>query len=89
MRAYTPWPGAFTTLRGRRLKIRRAHVVAWRGPEPPGQVVALLDGQAAVVTGEGALALDEVQLAGKRAMPSQAFCCGYQDFVGSMLGETA
>jgi methionyl-tRNA formyltransferase len=39
-----------------------------------------------VVTGEGALILLEIQLAGKRAMPVEVFCRGQRAFVGSTLG---
>jgi methionyl-tRNA formyltransferase len=85
VRAFTPWPGAFTSWRGRRLKVLRAVVLStWRGNAPPGTVVALADG-AAVATGEGALRLEEVQLAGKRSMDIKAFLCGQRDCVGSQL----
>jgi methionyl-tRNA formyltransferase len=86
VRAVTPWPGAFTTWRGQRLKVLRvAPLPAWRGDAPPGTVVALADA-VAVATGEGALRLEEVQLAGKRRMDISAFLCGQQDCVGSRLG---
>ena len=85
-RAFTPRPGAFTTWRGRRLKVLQATPLPdWRGDAPPGTVVALADG-AAVATGEGALLLGEVQLAGKRRMDMSAFLRGQQEFVGSRLG---
>ncbi len=86
VRAFAPWPGAFTTWRGKQLKVLRATPMpGWRGDAPPGTVVALADG-AAVATGEGALRLDEVQLAGKRTMDVVAFLCGQPDCVGSRLG---
>ena len=86
VRAFTPWPGAFTTWRGQRLKVLRAMPLPdWHGVAPPGTVFALADGLA-VATGEGALRLEEVQLAGKRRMDSSAFLCGQRDCVGSRLG---
>jgi methionyl-tRNA formyltransferase len=86
VRAFNPWPGAFTTLRGRRLKVLRAvPLPGWRGDAPPGTVAALADG-VAVATGEGALRLEEVQLAGKRSMDITAFLHGQRDCVGSCLG---
>ena len=39
-----------------------------------------------VVTGTGGLLLDEVQLAGKRAMPAEEFARGRPEFAGSVLG---
>jgi len=88
VRAFNPWPGAFTTLRGQRLKVlQTVPLLEWRGDAPPGTVIALADG-AAVVTGKGALRLDGVQLAGKRPMDITAFLCGQRDCVGVCLGIT-
>jgi len=90
VRAYTPWPGTHTIFGEQSLKILRARALCdWQGAEPPGRVLALGDKQIAVVTGQGALALQEIQLAGKRAMSPDAFCRGYGDFVGSTLGAPA
>ncbi len=87
VRAFTLRLGAFTTWRGQRLKVLRAvPLPAWQGEATPGTVVALVDG-VAVATGEGALRLDEVQLAGKRPMDVAAFIRGKRDFVGSRLGQ--
>jgi methionyl-tRNA formyltransferase len=89
IRAFHPWPGAFTMLRGERLKLVRAvPLPGWRGDAPPGTVFAL-NGEAvvAVATGEGALRLEEVQLAGRRSMDITSFLCGQRDCIGSRLGE--
>ncbi len=86
VRAFTPWPGAFTTWRGRRLRVLRATPLpGWRGDAPPGTVIALVDG-VAVAAGGGALRLEEMQLAGKRPMDVAPFIRGQRDFVGSRLG---
>lgn len=88
VRAFNPWPGAFTTWRGKRLKVLRAAPLPdWQGDASPGTVVALDDGVVvAVATGEGALRLEEVQLAGKRPMDVAAFLCGQRECVGSQFG---
>lgn len=87
IRAVSPWPGAFTTWKGRRLKVLAAAPLPDHETEGlPGTVVAVGRG-AGVVTGQGALQLLEVQRAGKRALPIRDFLNGYQDFVGSRLGE--
>jgi len=84
-RAYQPWPGLYTDYRGRNLKLVRVRPLPdWRGTAPPGRVIAVPEG-VAVVTGEGVLLLEEVQLAGKRAIPTADFCCGQSDFVGTVL----
>ncbi|MCR4405610.1 MAG: methionyl-tRNA formyltransferase [Anaerolineae bacterium] len=85
VRAYNPWPGAYTMWQGQRLKVLRAALVEWHGAQPPGQVITLPEGTA-VTTGEGALLLFEVQLAGKRAMSIADFLRGQQEFLGSHLG---
>ncbi len=86
IRAFTPWPGTFTVWRAQRLKVLRAEPLPTRQPHPvPGTVVALDDG-AAVATGEGALRLKKVQLAGKSAMDIEVFLRGQRDFLGSRLG---
>jgi methionyl-tRNA formyltransferase len=86
VRAFTPWPGTFTTSQGRHFKILKATPLpAWRGDAPPGMIVALTDGHA-VVTGKGALRLERVQLAGKRPMDFDAFLCGQRECVGTCLG---
>jgi len=85
-RAYTPWPGIFATYKGTRLRILRARALPdWQGDDPPGTVIALPDGQIAVATALGALALEEIQLAGKKAMPAEVFSRGQRAFVGSRL----
>ena len=86
-RAYHPWPGAYTFWRGKLLKVLRAEALPqWSGEGEPGRVMALDEGLA-VVTGEGALLLGEVQLAGKRALSAEDFARGQRDFVGSVLGQ--
>jgi methionyl-tRNA formyltransferase len=87
VRAFVPWPGTYTSWRGRRLKILRAvPVPGWRGDAPPGTVIPCEAG-AAVATGEGVLRLQTVQLAGKRPMDISAFLQGQREFVGSRLAE--
>ncbi|MCP4420737.1 MAG: methionyl-tRNA formyltransferase [Chloroflexi bacterium] len=86
IRAMTPWPGAFTTWQGKMLKIKVAEVANGRLPTgKPGQVILLAEG-AAVLTADGALHLQEIQLAGKRATAVADFIRGHANFIGSKLG---
>jgi methionyl-tRNA formyltransferase len=86
VRAYNPRPGARTWWKAAQLKILRARpLLEWRGQGEPGQVVEV-DAGVAVVSGQGILLLDEVQLAGKRAMAIGDFIRGQRDFVGAQLG---
>ncbi len=83
IRAYTPWPSAYTTWRGETFKLWQASVTA--GEAEPGLVVNTPEG-VAVGTGEGLLLLQSVQPAGKRAMDLRSFLNGAPEFIGSRLG---
>lgn len=82
-RAYDPWPGAYTTLRGRRLHIWRAGVATGLAI-PPG-TIHLQGRQPIVGTGEGGLVLEEVQLEGKRRMTGAEFARGQRELVSFVL----
>lgn len=87
VRACDPWPGAYTTWQGQRLKVLRARPLpGWRGEGPPGQVQEVGE-RIVVVSGQGALELQEVQLAGKKPMPAGQFARGQRDLVGGLLGS--
>jgi methionyl-tRNA formyltransferase len=86
VRACDPWPGTFTTWKGQRLKVLRAHPRSQRdGDGQPGLVVAHNDGFA-VVTGDGLLEVLEVQLAGKKPMAAALFARGQRYLIDSVLG---
>ena len=71
VRALQPWPGAWTTLDGKRLHIRAAHPIAGVDGALIG---ALLPGdQPVVACGHGALALDRVQPEGRPVMAADAW----------------
>ncbi|MEX0625600.1 MAG: methionyl-tRNA formyltransferase, partial [Chloroflexota bacterium] len=71
VRALQPWPGAWTTLDGRRLHVRAAHPVA--GVDGP-LVGTLFPGDWPLVAcGQGALALELVQPEGRPIMPADAW----------------
>ena len=80
IRAFDPWPGAFTVLRDaagrdRKLKIFSATVVSGAQSEP-GEVVRS-DGSIVIAAKDGALSLGEVQLEGKRRMNVVEFLRGH------------
>ncbi len=85
VRACHPWPGAFTYWRETQLKLIRVQPVPVNvGCETAG-TVTLLESHPAVVTGQGLLVLEELQLAGKRRLPANEFIRGQRGFVGSTL----
>ncbi|MBV9597524.1 MAG: methionyl-tRNA formyltransferase [Chloroflexi bacterium] len=83
VRAYRGWPGAFTTVDERHLKILRA----WPAdgpPAEPGTVEATL-GVPLVAAGDRWLRLDEVQLEGRRAMSGADLLRGYPGLARAKL----
>jgi methionyl-tRNA formyltransferase len=88
VRAFNPWPGAFTYWQGVTLKVHRARAVeAATGPEmESGQTVVTL-WQPAVVTGQGWLVLDQVQLAGKKPLSGKDFLRGARGWGQANLAE--
>ncbi len=76
VRALQPWPGAWTTLDGRRLHVRRARPLAGISDVPIGAILPGLPPR--VACGIGALELDIVQPEGGRAMPADAWRNGLQ-----------
>ncbi|MFN3975053.1 MAG: methionyl-tRNA formyltransferase [Dehalococcoidia bacterium] len=88
VRAYDPWPGAFTRWKGRMLKVLAARPWPEDTVHPPGTVVALPRGAPAPVgvqCGRGILALLRLHLEGRRPVGCSEFLAGYRDFVGSRL----
>ncbi len=81
LRAFTPWPGAFTTLDGALFKVHAATVGAGAGA--PGTVLKVGPGGIEVACGVGSLTLTSVQLEGKRVMTAQEFLSGRTLTVGA------
>ena len=95
LRGFQPWPGAFTTFRGKTLQVHRA--------QPAHHKVKITAGEIAVegthlFVGCGknkdedkdtdtALELIEIQLEGKRRMTAQEFINGYRPQSGDHLGK--
>jgi len=71
LRAFTPWPGAFTTLEGQLLKVHAVEVGTGRGE--PGTLLRAEQGALEVACGAGSLRLRELQPEGKRRMSAQEF----------------
>ena len=86
IRAFQPWPGAYTSYRGKTLKITAGHVLDQVSVQPPGTVIAQ-PGSFAVVTGKGTLGITRVQLEGKQEMPSTEFLRGQPGMVGVHLPD--
>lgn len=79
VRAYSPWPSAYTTANNQMTKILSAEVNP--GVNNPKGTIAKIDGQLYV----GRLKIGQLQLAGKKPMDGKAFLAGYPQMVGTRL----
>lgn len=87
VRAFTPWPGCYTSWEGKRLKILEAAPLAQEGVGV-GRVVAIPPRSGAVVgvgTGKEVLGLLQLQIEGKKAMSAEEFLRGQRTFLGALL----
>lgn len=88
VRGVSPIPGAFTGYQGKQLKIYRSHLPtsidsAWSQAQP-GTIVAI-DPEFIVSAGHGVIALDEVQVEGKKRVDARDFANGHQPEIGLQL----
>jgi len=86
-RGFQPWPGAHTVLRGKKLIVHRMHLV--ERPLGAEECMLVVRGDSMFVgCGEGTMiALDEVQMEGKRRMSAAEFLHGHQIKSGERLGH--
>lgn len=75
IRAYNPWPGAFSEFDDRKLKIFSASIVDLRGKA--GEILRR-ETEFVIAAADRALSLTEVQLEGKRRMSAPEFLRGQQ-----------
>lgn len=89
VRAFDPWPGAWTLWRGERLKVYRVEPCDDPMPGKTGQAgtVRRVEPIPVVRTGDGAVALTVVQPAGSRRMSGDAWARGRGIDVGESLGD--
>jgi len=87
VRAFQPWPGAYTFWQAKRLEIIEAVPQPGEAGLEVGWVVALNREGAVfgVNTGKGILGVLKVQLEGKRVTTSADFVRGQRHFIGSIL----
>ncbi|WP_462137599.1 methionyl-tRNA formyltransferase [Candidatus Mycalebacterium sp.] len=83
IRGTAPWPGAFTKLGGKTLKIIRADFA--EGTGKPGEVLNSRK-RFVVAAGAGALEIREVQIEGRKKMSGADFLIGAKLPAGAVLG---
>lgn len=87
VRAAIPWPIAFCTLGHKPVRIHAVRVVEYAGEDEPGVIVEVSKDRVVVVTGEGALSIETLQNAGKRALPIADYLRGNPLRVGDRFED--
>jgi methionyl-tRNA formyltransferase len=85
VRGMTPWPGAFTYLDGKLLKVYRVRTAAGSGM--PGAVLTVGRDGIEVACGIGSVIIEELQLEGKKRLPAGEFLAGCKLEPGNLLGR--
>ena len=86
VRGFDPWPGSFTHLNGKLLKIHRAKIITSELTASPGEIVKADNDAFWVATGSGVIALEEVQFENKKRLPGGEFIKGARIKTGDRLG---
>ena len=87
VRAFNPWPSAYTHLQGKLLKIYRAAIAAAEEKGVPGEVVRADKMALWVATGQGILNLEEVQAENRKKLAAAEFLKGGRIEKGARLGS--
>ena len=88
IRALDPSPGAYTTIRGIKIKMFSPGILdKGRLDTVPGRIVRKRKGIFAVETGKGIIEIGEAQCPGKKRLPSKDFLMGFPLPEGAILGR--
>lgn len=81
IRAFNPWPVAYTTLRQTTLRLWQAHVIQTTPGTPPGTVLQCNKQGLDIACGSHVLRITQLQPAGSKVMPIAAFINGHADMI--------
>jgi len=85
IRAFNPWPGAFTGWEKGLLKIYGGEVRKGTSPKEPGSIIWIGSDFIEVSTGDGSFLIREVQPEGKRRMSVRDFLSGHRIAIGMVF----
>lgn len=87
VRAYYPWPGSWTVLDSKRLKIIQTSILNSQLSviKKPGKVFLTENKELAIACGKGYLTIEKLQLEGKKEMTAEEFLRGYSNIAGTIL----
>jgi len=89
IRGFNPYPMAFTTWRGRTLRLFRSETTTQTSPVAPPGTLVIADANTGLIvqTGYGCLQVRTLQPEGRNVMSGEAFVRGYHPLEGELLGE--
>jgi methionyl-tRNA formyltransferase len=86
VRAFDPWPGAYASCDGRRLKMYKASLLPLRSEGKPGEVLGHSEKGLVVLAGDGqAVCVGELQMEGQRRLLAEVFLRGRPIAAGSLM----
>lgn len=85
IRGLNPWPSAYTGYKGKTMKLWAADVLKGTFEGVPGEIIKVEKERFLVRTGDGALAVKELQLEGKKRMDAASFLRGFSLEEGEIL----
>ena len=86
VRAFTPWPSAWTWVKGKQLKIIEVQPEALDfNTYKPGKTF-IYNNTLAIQCGQGAILVKKLKLEGKNEISGEDFVRGYKDYLGAILG---
>ncbi len=89
IRALKPWPGTYSGLNGRTIKITEAKAAEGIGLSgfSPGDIITADEKKGFIVkANDGAISVLKVQIEGKKEMPAELFLRGHKIKIGTRLG---
>jgi len=93
LRAFSPWPGIYTiwNRNGQELRIKLLKVSICKSipksDKPPGTVIEHENQPAIIAADNVPLVIETCQIASKKSCDGKQLCCGYKDFIGTILKQ--
>lgn len=87
IRGLNPFPGGYTLLDGKRLKLYASKITNEQTTEPAGKIIEITEDGFMVATKDELLLITEVQPAGKKRIQAVDFINNNPSYVGLVLGE--
>jgi methionyl-tRNA formyltransferase len=87
-RAMTPWPGAHSTISGKRFKLLETRIASEEGQQgAPGELLELTGNRARVACGQGSIHIVRGQVEGKKALDAAELAAGRTIALGTRFGS--